>query len=465
MPINSFENYPMSWKPELDKSKKPLYRMLADKMEEDIQTGNLLQGTKLPPQRELADYLELNLSTITKAFKECEKRGLLSANVGSGTYVQYGAATHTNLLPKSEGKIEMGAIIPESSSYDIIKSLVKEMTTEDMFGEWFGYASPVGVSWQKEVAQKLIAKSGYRANTQNILFTNGGQNAIAAILGALFKSGDRIGTNAFTFPGVKAAASMYGISLVPIGNELGELKEEDIIYACKNENIKAIYIIPDYHNPTTYMMPESIREMVAETSKKMDIIIIEDAIYNLLCERSQKAVASYAPERTFHITSLSKAFAPGLRMAYLVTPDKYYTKISDALYSMNISVSPFMAELSSRLLASEKATELLHFHRMEARKRNNLVNKYFGQYQCLGDDESIFRWLILPVGIKEEEFAWEADKQGVVVFTSRQFAVGTTKPINAVRLGIGTPNNLEKLEQGLKILHEILIGKVEREIS
>jgi len=86
MPINSFENYPMSWKPSINKIEKPIYKALARQLEQDIVNGVLLPGTKLPPQRELADFLDLNLSTISKALKVCELKGLLSASVGSGTW-------------------------------------------------------------------------------------------------------------------------------------------------------------------------------------------------------------------------------------------------------------------------------------------------------------------------------------------------------------------------------------------
>ena len=69
MSVNSFEGYYMSWKPEINKSDKALYRSLAAKLESDIKNGILMPGTKLPPQRELADFLDLNLSTVSKAFK------------------------------------------------------------------------------------------------------------------------------------------------------------------------------------------------------------------------------------------------------------------------------------------------------------------------------------------------------------------------------------------------------------
>ena len=69
MSINSFDNYYMSWRPELRRDGAPLYLSLAEQLERDIASGMLLPGTKLPPQRELADFLGINLSTISRAFK------------------------------------------------------------------------------------------------------------------------------------------------------------------------------------------------------------------------------------------------------------------------------------------------------------------------------------------------------------------------------------------------------------
>ena len=90
MPVNSFENYPMSWKPILQRNKKALYLALAEELENDIHAGRLRPGTKLPPQRELADFLDINVSTVTRAFRLCANKGLLSSAVGSGTFAQAG---------------------------------------------------------------------------------------------------------------------------------------------------------------------------------------------------------------------------------------------------------------------------------------------------------------------------------------------------------------------------------------
>ena len=111
MPVNSFENFPMSWKPNKAKLKPPLYLSIAEALEQDILNGELTPNTKLPPQRELADFLDVNLSTITRAFKLCEAKGLIYAAIGSGTFISPNA-----VLPKwekpAEDFIELGLIRP-----------------------------------------------------------------------------------------------------------------------------------------------------------------------------------------------------------------------------------------------------------------------------------------------------------------------------------------------------------------
>ena len=83
MPVNSFENYPMTWKPNILKNGAvPLHIEIAEKLEHDIRDGVIQPNEKLPPQRELADYLDVNLSTIAKAFKLCAAKGLISGETG-----------------------------------------------------------------------------------------------------------------------------------------------------------------------------------------------------------------------------------------------------------------------------------------------------------------------------------------------------------------------------------------------
>lgn len=458
MPVNSFENYPMSWLPKKPKNNKTLFLDIAEQLEEDIRNGVLLPGTKLPPQRELADYLDINVSTIKRAFKVCEDKGLLSGRVGSGTFVVYGALANIHLTPNYDVQrlIEMGSVFPEITSHEESKILIRSILADPDLDSLFQYGRPEGLLWQKQAALKLIKDSGCETTVERLLPASGGQNAIAAILAGLFKPGDRIGTDPLTYPGFKSAAKMLGIQLVPIRHENNEMSEEGLIYAYKNEKIKGVYIMPDYQNPTTHIMSQPCRKMVAGISKKYNLIIIEDGIHSLLNEHTQKAVANYAPEQTIYIASFSKTVAPGLRLAYLVIPEKYITALSDALYNINLTLSPFLMELASRMIASDEADRLIKTHRRFNKHRNAIANRYLAQYKLLGSDECLFRWLLLPEKFSGEQFEKLTFNAGVSVYASERFAVGNVKPPNAVRIAVSAPNSDEELKRALNILKGIL---------
>lgn len=458
MPVNSFENYPLTWKPVVDKTVKSLYHDLADQLELDIISGMLLPGTKLPPQRELADYLDINVSTVTKAFRLCEQKGLLSAKVGSGTFVSFDALSNAYLLSDSKpaGVVEMGATIPEPASYDVLMAQLRTMVQEPEFAKWFSYSRPNEERWQKDAAIKLMRKSGFASNPERILFSNGGQNAITAILAGLCSRGDRIGADPHTYPGLKTAAGMLGIQLTAIRQKDGEMDVDALISACRNDSIRGIYLVPDYHNPTTHRMSLTGRKRLARIAKENNIFIIEDATYPLMCREILPAVSSYAPEQAIYIASMSKSMGPGLRLAYVSAPEQYRTLVANALYNMNISVSPLLAELAARMIVSNSIETIIEGHKQKTIERNRMADRYLSGYECHGDETCIFRWLKLPGKITGAEFEAIALREGVQVYAAERFSVGNSIPERAVRLSISAPDTLEELEAGMRILKRIL---------
>ncbi|HEY7698302.1 MAG TPA: winged helix-turn-helix domain-containing protein, partial [Vicinamibacteria bacterium] len=76
------------WKPTLSNREQPLYLAIANAIAEDISNGKLSDGERLPPQRDLADELKVALTTVTRAYTEAERRGLVSGEVGRGTFVR-----------------------------------------------------------------------------------------------------------------------------------------------------------------------------------------------------------------------------------------------------------------------------------------------------------------------------------------------------------------------------------------
>ena len=158
MPVNSFDNYPMSWRPQLKKDKGSIHKELTDLLRKDINEGVLLPGTKLPPQRELADFLDINVSTVSRAFKECEQEGLLSSAVGSGTFVAYSAISAEAMLPHSgkSGTIEMGSLSPVNLSTNILKKVLDELVNSTELDHLFEYHFPRKNSWHNAVVTDPI---------------------------------------------------------------------------------------------------------------------------------------------------------------------------------------------------------------------------------------------------------------------------------------------------------------------
>ncbi|MFL8180061.1 PLP-dependent aminotransferase family protein [Clostridioides difficile] len=458
MPINSFENYPMTWKPKLDNRKPPIYKTLAMLLEEDIKRGNLNPGDKLPPQRELADFLDLNLSTITRAFKLCEEKGLICAKVGKGTFISSDVNVSNTLLYQTESKdiIELGTVHPPYEQNTYIIDFIKNVLKQPEMDRFLQYMSPSGTYMQKKSIAKWIERNNVYTSEENILLSTGGQNAICATLLGLFKAGDRIATDSLSFSGIKSIAKMIGIQLVPIPQENNEISIEYLESYCKNENIKGIYLIPDYHNPTTHTMSDLSRKKIAKIAKQYNIIIIEDAINSIFRDGIQTPIFSLASDNTIYIFSTSKFLCAGLRVAFVVAPKRYIENLENALYNMNLMVSPFTSEIVHRLLYSPIIDKIIEEKRDAIIERNEVADKVLSDYNLIGDKNCSFHWLLLPDELDGKSFEISAKNLGVQVYCAERFSVGNSTVPKAVRICVTAPKDVEELEKGLNIIKSLL---------
>ena len=457
-PVNSFENYHMSWKPAVDKTAGKLVEQLVAQLEADILEERLLPGTKLPPYRELADFLDINVSTITRAFRVCREKGLISGSVGSATYVAYDARSNIYLKPMADERIvvPLGPLYPAAKATGPLRNILESMLMEDDMDAWMNYGPSDGTDAQKVAALRILERAGCHTSIDRLLPATGGQNAIAAILGSVFSHGDRIGVDPLIYPGFKTAAQMFGMQLVPIRQEDGEMSEGGLIYAVRNENIKGLYLTPDVQNPTTHIMSREGRERIACIAVQENLTVIEDGASSLALSDPPGTIYDLAPDNTLYIGSMAKAIAPGLRLAYIVAAPKYQQRLADALYNINLMPSPFMLELASRMLASHQSDELLESNRAHAVHRNEVFDGAMKGFRCDGSPESLFRWVVLDRPIDTRRLEELAMAQGVEVFGAARFAVGKTKPPSAFRVSVTSPKTDEDLVKGLTILKEIL---------
>lgn len=461
MPVNSFDNYPMNWKPVLHDRRPPIYTRLARQLADDIRTGVLKPGDKMPPQRELADFLDLHLSTITRVYKLCEEQGLICAKVGQGTFVSSDVNISGTLVCEHSDRdyIQMGTIMPPYNGNELVVDFIKSVLTQPDIQTFLEYRSPAGTDVQRRTISNWLQRVGVSAGPENILFATGSQNATCAAVLGLFKTGDRIGITPLSFAGLKGIAKMIGVQLVPLPVLPGsgdKLKLESLKQFCRTENIKGLYLIPDQNNPTTHSLTDEERRAVADAANELGLIILEDAINRMCSEDAAAPIYAYAPKQTIYIFSTSKFLSAGLRVAFMAVPPEYREALGSALYNINLMVSPLNLEIVNRIFNTDLVDKLVDAKKQELRERNELVNEALRGYDVEGALTCQFRWLHLPDKWTGKDFEEAADKAGVQVFCAERFTIGQTAAPKAVRICISAPKNKEELLTGLTRLKNIL---------
>ena len=460
MPVNSFENYPMSWKPEIPERTKSIYKYLAGKLAADIRSGALKPGDLMPPQRELADYLDINLSTVSRTYKYCEQKGLLCARIGQGTFVSSDVQISGNLLKTdpAENIIEMGVSHPHYGENKKVIDEIKRLVSAPDAPHFLEYISPIGTRNQRKIfAEWLSMKYKLELSEENIIMSSGTQIGLSSALLGLLHYGDKIATDPFTYTDLKNAAKLIGIRLVPVAWADGEMSADALRKACDTSGIKGIYLVPDGHNPTTHTMSLKNRHAIAEVAREKKLIIFEDCINSLFQENLRPSFYKLLPEQTLSFYSLAKAVCAGPRISAIVVPEKYCVQIENAIGSISLTVNPFMCEIMGRLVGSGAADELINRQSEMMHHRYEIATKYLEGLEFEGSPYCNFLWLKTAPEYSSEAFEKAALEKGVQVYGAEYFSVGAENDMEWVRVCFTAPKTEGELIKGLTTIRNILV--------
>lgn len=447
-----------NWKPSIEDRNKPLYLALADALASDINSGILKPGEKLPPQRELADQLNVNLSTITRAFRLCELKGLISGVVGRGTFVSADVKVSLSLTSQDKALniIEMGQALPlyclDKETDYMAKTIMQDMDMEMLIR----YSAPSGHINHRIIGAEWLKTFNIDASADQILITPGSQAALSNCLLTLFSPGDRIAVDSVTYPGIKSLAALHGIRLVPIEMTEDGMSPQSLQSACKTDEIKGIYLMPEVQNPTTRSITLSNREEIAGIVRKYNLVLIEDDAYSFTGNLRNIPVSALAPEQGIYIGGTAKILGAGFRISFAKVPEKYRASMEKGILNTTWMASPITAELVTRLIESGKADIILKRKCEEARKRNNLAKKVLSGYDIASTPCGFFQWLSLPEKWHGREFELLLREAGVQVFCAEKFVVGNSQSPSAVRISLSGPDTIEELEKGLYAVKSLL---------
>jgi DNA-binding transcriptional MocR family regulator len=444
----------MDWTPTLTDRQGPIYRRIVEALTEDIASGRLHRGQRLPTHRALAKTFGVDLTTVTRAYTEARRCGLTETRVGQGTFVAESIAHMRHAThPRDEFDLSMN-LPPQPMEADLEGRLIRGIAAiqrEVGFSAHLNYRDPGGSAAERNIAATWLRSRVADAHGDRLVICPGTQNALFNLLVVLTKPGDIILTEQLTYPGIKAAAAYTGVRLIGLPMDEAGILPDALNSACREHAPKAVYLIPTIHNPTTATMPLPRREEVAEVLRVNQVLLLEDDAYGLLDPKALP-LASLIPERTYLAASLSKCIAPGLRVSFLLTPDEEAAGLIAAALRATVQMSAFlMVALVTRWLADGSADAIIDAIRDEAAARQRLAADVLGGHAFFSHPNGHHIWIPLPRGWGRTEFASYVQRQGLAIVTAETFSVAEAQP-QAIRVSLGAASSRSELVQGLQIL-------------
>src|SRR5262245_39150537 len=448
------------WSPEIRKRRGPLYLALADALAEDLAAGRIRPGTRLPTHRELADRLGVPIGTVTRGYAEAARRGLLSGEVGRGTFVRGTSsvepAAPTFGVPAGADVIDLSLNHPPPLPEGLVTRTLSSLARRSDLVHLFEYAPAEGAPVHREAGARWIAETGWRVAPDQVLVTGGSQHALTAVLAVAAGPGDIVLTEALTFAGVKALAGLLRLRLQGLPMDEHGLLPDAFETACQAGGVKALYCIPTIQNPTGAVMPEARRRDVARIARAYGVLIVEDDVHGLLAPDAPPPIASFAPETSCYLLGTAKTLAPDLRTGFLAAPPALVPRLAAAVRATTWMASPLTAEVLSRWIADGTGQQILKQRRDEARSRQRLAAAALRGERLQGHPGAHHVWLHLPEPWRSETFTDEVRRRGVAVTPAQPFVVGRLPVPHAVRVCLGAQPDRARLERGLGVLTEVL---------
>jgi DNA-binding transcriptional MocR family regulator len=437
----------------------PLYLAIADALAADITQGKLATGARLPPQRTLADRLGIDFTTVSRAYAEARRRGLVEARVGMGTFVLRAERKVEAATPAPSGLVDLTMNFPprsgDGSLSNSLWAAVAELEHSGGMDLLLRYQEVGGTRADREAGVVWLGDMVPDLGVERLILAPGAQAALLALLTLLKDPLRPVAVEALCYPGFRALASHTATPLLAVAMDRDGLIPDDLAAQCARHRPALLYCTPNLHNPTTATMPLERREAIAAIARDYDIIILEDDAYGKLAGNGLPPLAALAPERTYHIASLSKSLAPALRLAYVTCPDaRSAARLTGAIRATTSMASPLGAAIATRWIESGLAARTLAAIQTEAEARRAMALRHLGQDGMQSAPNAYHIWLPLAHGWRRGDLASRLRQSGIGVVTSDAFAIGPAP--EAIRIGLAAAPDRATLENSLREIADLV---------
>jgi DNA-binding transcriptional MocR family regulator len=481
----------LSWRPDVSGRGGARYRAIADALGDDVQAGRLAPGTRLPTHRALAEALGVTVGTITRAYTEAERRGLVDATVGRGTFVRGASAeiganadeqseaicfpalspasrpeaagvnvafgtSQPRLDPSAGPDIDLSANYPVGTYHaDALMPAMAAIRDSDRLNRVAGYQAAVGHPDHRAAGAAWVNRFGLDADGHDIVVTNGCQGGLSVTLGGLTSPGETILVETLAWPGIHAVAQQRGLRVVSLPMDDEGIEPDALREAARRHQTRAAVCMPTLQNPTNRSMSEARRRAVLDAAADAGVTMVEDDIYGFLPDAPARPLAALAPDNAVYATSLSKSVAPGLRVGYVKAPRHLVPRIAAAQRAASVMAGPLAAEIAMHAIQDGHAARAAEQQRREAVARQQLAQQCLPEATLLTHPASFHAWIVLPEGCSSAAFVRAAWANGIGVTPGDAFTADGRDP-RGVRICLCAVADTEQLETALRRLADLL---------
>ncbi|WP_170338657.1 PLP-dependent aminotransferase family protein [Ruegeria arenilitoris] len=454
------------WPTDLPKSKGPKYTLVADTIRKAIENKQLEVGVKLPPVRELAYRLQITPGTVARAYSILTEEGLLQAEVGRGTFV---APPKMPLLDdvwsrqlhlrddKYDANVSLfSPRLPDVGQVSLIRSCLAKVAQGDpkMFMNYptrdaYLPVRQAVVDWLSDLPLGAL-------NADDIVLTHGGQSGLCVVFQTVLRDPKPVVlVEDLSYAGFRRAGELMRAEVIGVKMDKWGISPDALDHILRQTRAQAICVSPEVQNPTGGHSPLERRNEVIEIARRYDLQIIEDDCYRM-GEARAPSYRALAPERGWHVSSISKTLTPALRVGFAIAPRERSGDLRRSAEYGYFGLAQPLAELTRLLLSHPQSRQMARDVRAKMGEYVRVAVNALGGFNLNWDPDIPFVWLSLPSGWRAAAFSRAAEREGIQLRSADEFALRDGRAPNAVRIAMNGHVSLKQFESAMLRLRALL---------
>jgi len=475
----------------------PIYLQIANSIIQEMKKGRVGPGIKLPGTRLMSEILNVHRKTLVKAYEELNAQGWIEMVPSKGTFTSKelpemnprrfankqeknkSFPTETGYTVKINAEIRK-PVLPQRNiigfhdgpdvrlmPVDELGRYYKSILSRNVNLKYMSYVEIAGVQKFRSVLSGYLNTSrGLKTTFENIIITRGSQMALYLLCRVLFKKGDTIITGDTSYYYADHLFEHIGMQINRVSVDEFGIDADAIEKLCRRKKIKAVFVTPHHHYPTTVTLIASRRVKLLALAEKFGFTIIEDDYdydFHYLSSPILPLISADEKGMVVYIGTLSKTIAPAIRTGYVIAPANLILELCRLRQLIDTQGDPIMEMALAEMFEDGSIKRHMKKALNEYHRRRDFACTYL--FQKLSDvidfkipDGGLAIWAKFSKSVPLPTLTEKLKTQGLILSNGLIHNI-SSESINATRMGFGWMNEKET-ENAINVLTKTVKSRI-----